>query len=274
MAKQVDVAFIEKDGVQYLTFTKWQDQQLIHAFSTREGGVSDGIFSSMNLGFNRGDETSNVKENYRRMAQVLNTSIENMVLSRQVHELEIAKVTASDKGNGITKANQWQSKDGLYTTETGITLVTHYADCVPLFFYASKSRLVGLAHAGWRGTVGEIGKKMIECWTQEEGVSIEEIEVAIGPSIGPCCFEVGPEVAEQFMKQFDQGATFISGPKADGKYHIDLWECNRQSLLHAGIKEDHIMCSKLCTCCHHETFFSHRYTKGQRGTLAAFIELK
>lgn len=272
MTESAPFKFITKGELTYLMFVPWEDESLVHGFTTRTGGVSEGHLASLNLGFNRGDKEDNVVENYRRMCEVLEVPLDSLVLSKQVHELEIAKVTIEDKGNGIITPNKWESKDGVYTKEKGVTLVTHYADCVPLFFYAPKYGMIGMAHAGWRGTVGEIGKKMVELW-KAEGIPVEAIQVAVGPSIGPCCFEVGEEVAQQFEEKFP-GADFITSHEQDDKYHINLWACNESILLKAGILKENIIQSELCTCCHSNLFFSHRKTEGKRGTLGAFMCLK
>lgn len=265
--------FITKGELTYLIFPKWEKaEQMQHCFTTRVGGVSTNHLSSLNLGFNRGDEEENVVENYRRVCRALEVPLESVVLSKQVHETNIIKVTNEDRGNGIISPNKWESIDGMYTDQKGITLVTHYADCVPLFFYAEKYGMIGMAHAGWRGTVGEIGQKMIKIWHEEENIPLEEIEVAIGPSIGPCCFEVGIEVAEVFKQTFGD-TSFINYNEEIKKYHIDLWECNKQSLLSLGMREEQITVAGICTCCHNKIFFSHRKTQGQRGTLGAFMTL-
>ena len=137
MTKRVPYKFVTKDALTYLTFNKWeQDEKMIHGFSTRYGGVSQGDLATLNLGFNRGDEEENVVENYRRISKALGVPFKSLVLSKQVHETQIARVNKEDCGNGIQTPNKWESMDGLYTNEKGVTLVTHYADCVPLFFYA------------------------------------------------------------------------------------------------------------------------------------------
>ncbi|MBE6023645.1 MAG: peptidoglycan editing factor PgeF [Cellulosilyticum sp.] len=274
MTEEVAYKFVTKDALTYLTFTSWEkDERVVHGFSTRSGGVSQGELSSLNLGFNRGDQEENVIENYKRMCQVIGVPFESLVLSKQVHETHIAKVGQCDCGNGILTPNKWESMDGLYTNEKGVTLVTHYADCVPLFFYAPKYGMIGMAHAGWRGTVGEIGKRMVDLWVTKEGIPASEIEVAIGPSIGPCHFEVDEDVASAFIARFPNAA-FIKYDTDKNKYCIDLWECNKQSLLSAGILEEHVIVSGICTCCHDQIFFSHRKTSGKRGTLGAFMSLK
>lgn len=274
MAIENNCKFITKEDLTYLIFTPWEENnELIHGFSTRFGGVSEGYLSSLNLGFNRGEGEEKVLENYKRVSKALGVSFESLVLSKQVHETKIAKVTVEDKGNGILSPNKWESMDGLYTNEKGITLVTHYADCVPLFFYAPNYGMIGMAHAGWRGTVEEIGKKMIQIWTQEEGIPVESIEVAIGPSIGSCHFEVDEDVASVFLTQFPD-ADFIQYHVDKNKYTIDLWECNKQSLMSIGVLEEKIIVSGVCTCCYNQIFFSHRMTQGRRGTLGAFMSLK
>ena len=274
MSEEITYKFITKQDLTYLTFNAWEnDPKMVHGFSTRFGGVSKGDLSSLNLGFNRGDEEENVLENYRRMSKALGVSLDSLVLSKQVHETQIIKVTEADRGNGILTPNKWESVDGFYTNEANITLVTHYADCVPLFFYAPEYGMIGMAHAGWRGTVEEIGKKMIETWVKDEHIPASAIQVAIGPSIGPCHFEVDEDVATPFLKQFPN-ATYIQYNEASNKYHIDLWACNKQSLMSAGVLEEHIIVSEICTCCYDQLFFSHRKTQGHRGTLGAFMSLK
>lgn len=260
--------------VPYVIFKEWEDdEKLIHGFSTKHGGVSEGEFTSLNLGFNRGDEDGRVEENYRRLAEVMEIPFESLVLSKQIHETKIEKVTYEEKGNGIIYPNKWESADGIYTTELDIALVTHYADCVPLFFYSKAHQIIGLAHAGWRGTVGEIGPKMIEIWTDQEKIDRDTIEVAIGPSIGPCCFEVHEDVAEAFMQKFLEHIDIVEKLES-GKYKINLWEYNRQLLIEAGVQPEKIYMSQICTCCGHETFYSHRYTQGKRGTLGAIMYLR
>lgn len=266
--------FITKDDLTYLIFKGWEeDKKMTHCFTTRAGGVSTGPLASLNLGFNRGDEKEKVIENYKRVCEALEVPLESIVLSKQVHETQILEVTTKDKGNGIINPNKWESIDGIYTKEKGITLVTHYADCVPLFFYAPEYGMIGMAHAGWRGTVGKIGAKMAQIWEQEEKIPLTSVQVAIGPSIGPCCFEVGEDVANEFIKVFGH-TSYIQYNEKVQKYHIDLWACNREILINAGIIPENIWTAGLCTCCHDQVFFSHRKSAGERGTLGAFMTLK
>ncbi|OON96286.1 MAG: hypothetical protein ATN36_05865 [Epulopiscium sp. Nele67-Bin005] len=259
-------------NVPYIIFKMWEhNNELVHAFSTREGGVSSGDCATLNFAFSRGDSPEVVRENYAIMANALKVNKESFVASKQVHETKIERVTYEDKGNGVYLPNKWESADGIYTTEKNLTLVTYYADCVPLFFYAPKYELIGMAHSGWKGTVGEIGKKMATIWHEQHGVPYEEIQVGIGPSIGKCCFEVHFDVAEVFLNTFGK-ADFITYNKEIDKYNIDLWECCKQSLKSLGIKQ--IEMADMCTCCNDDIFHSHRKTQGKRGTLSAFMCLR
>jgi hypothetical protein len=264
---------LKKEELPRLVFKKWeQDKKMSHCFTTRYGGISTGDLASLNLGLNRGDNQANVLENYKRVANIFDTQPENMVLSRQIHKTDIREVKKIHAGNGLIKPNIWESADGLYTTVRGIILVTHYADCVPLFFYAPNYQIIGMAHSGWRGTVEKIGAKMLQIWEKQYGICPTEIEVGIGPSIGPCCFEVGEDVAQIFLENFPD---FLvkKCEKTSNKYMVDLWAANAYLLQAAGVPKNQIMCANLCTCCHHEAFFSHRYTHGKRGTLGAFMRL-
>ncbi len=263
-----------KEGVPYITFKQWADTtHMAHAFTTKHGGKSTGMWASLNLGFNRGDSDTHVRANYESICAALGVSSETLVLSKQVHEDHIAYVTQADCGNGFLHPNKWESMDGIYTDQKGVTLVTHYADCVPLFFYAEAYGMIGMAHAGWRGTVLEIGKKMVRIWHEKHGIPLDAITVGIGPSIGACCFEVHNDVADVFKETFGDAKFIVENP-SNGKYNIDLWECNKESLIRAGLTSAQIECSHLCTCCLNDVFYSHRYTQGKRGTLAGLMVLK
>ena len=164
------------DSVPYLTYNALSDIRFInHAFSTRLGGVSEGEFTSMNLAFNRGDDPEHVTENYKRLCQSAGFSFDSLVASAQDHHTFVRAVTAADRGIGIYRPRDMESVDALVTNEQGVTLVTYYADCTPLFFVDVKNRAVGLAHAGWRGTVGRIGEKVIQKMTALYGTDPKDV---------------------------------------------------------------------------------------------------
>ena len=214
-------------------------------------------------------------ENYRRMAAVLGTDAEKMVLSYQTHTTNVRKVTEEDAGKGIVKERDYQDVDGLITDIPGITLVTFYADCVPLYFVDPVHRAVGLSHSGWRGTVHRMGKATLEAMNREYGTEPANVIACIGPSICQDCFEVGPEVAAEFADGFaKQYHNDLFYQKSDGKYQVDLWRANQIVLREAGIPANQIHTTDICTRCNPAHLFSHRIMGTERGNLAAFLALR
>ena len=265
----------ENQGVSFLTFPSFDALPFLnHAFSTRLGGVSTGEFSSMNLGFGRGDPEENVQENYRRFCGATGFSYESLVASAQDHHTIVRRVGEEERGIGIYRPRDRESVDGLVTDCPGIALVTYYADCVPLFFADPVKKAVGLAHAGWRGTVDRIGEVMVRTMAEEFGSDPAGLFAAVGPSIGPCCYEVDAPVADRFLALDDLRPEEFVEKRENGKYLLNLWETNRRVLLKAGLPPEHIEVAGLCTRCNSELLFSHRATGGKRGSLAAMISVR
>ena len=183
-----------------------REEWLAHCFTTRKGGVSEGIFSSLNLSFTRGDQREAVMENFRRTAAALGADLGKFVLSDQTHTTHVRKVTWEDAGNGLTRAKSFFDTDGLITDVPGLVLSTFYADCVPLYFADPVHRAIGLSHSGWRGTVGRMGKATVEAMGREYGTDPGDLLCAIGPSICRDCYEVSQDVAEEFMREFPEKA--------------------------------------------------------------------
>lgn len=263
------------DTVPYLTYKSLEDIDFItHGFSTRLGGVSEGIFSSMNLAFNRGDNPDFVVENYHRICDSIGLDFDTLVASAQDHNTFVRVVTRDDYGVGITKPRDLDSVDALVSNEKNVTLVTYYADCTPLFFVDKNKKVIALAHAGWRGTVGKIGEKVIKKMTEQFNCNPEDIVCAVGPAISKCCYEVDENCADQFyaLKELDS-SKFIF-PVENNKFMIDLLETNKQILINAGVPESNISVSDVCTKCNSELLWSHRATNGQRGTMCAFMCMK
>ena len=260
-------------GVGLLTFDALDRVDFIrHGFSTRNGGVSEGEFASMNLSFGRGDPGENVEENYRRICAALDVDPALLVSAHQDHHTGIRRVFAEDGGTGVWKPGFAESIDGLCTDVPGVTLVVHCADCVPLYFVDPVHRAIGLAHAGWRGTAANMAGTMVEKMHREFGTEAADLIAAIGPSIGPDHFEVDPPCAEEFLK-LPASEQFVRDD-SNGKFHVDLWECNRQFMLAAGIPAEQITVGGVCTMCHSDLLFSHRATKGHRGGMAAFLTIR
>ena len=265
----------EKNHVPYIQFKNLSATGIVkHGFSTRKGGVSTGIFSSMNLNFKRGDDPDAVLENYRRMAAALNMRVEDMVLSDQTHTTNVRVITEEDRGKGILRPQDYSDVDGMITNVPGIVLVTSYADCVPLYFVDPVRKAIGLSHSGWKGTVGHIGQKTVEKMHEVYGSEPKDIVAAIGPSICQSCYEVSDDVAEAFRANFtaDEAADILLD-KGNGKYQLDLWKANWYVLTDAGILPEYLSVTDLCTACHPDLLWSHRKTNGQRGGLSAFLSL-
>ena len=263
----------ENKGVTYLTYPALEELSgFVHAFSTRLGGVSEGIYSSMNLSFTRGDDENSVMENYRRLAEAVGFSVENIVTSDQTHTANVRVITEADRGNGITKPRPYTDVDGMITNVPGLVLATFYADCVPLYFIDPVRKAIGLSHSGWRGTAAYIGAVTVRRMQEEYGSLPEDIYGAIGPSICQECYEVSEDVILEFQKTFpEQSWRDLFYRKENGKYQLNLWEANRQIMLEAGLIEEHISLPGLCTCCNPEFLFSHRASRGKRGNLGAFL---
>lgn len=262
--------------VLYLSYPMLENTGLIkHGFSTRVGGVSEGIFSSMNLGFSRGDREEAVRENFRRMAEAIGVEADSLVFAAQTHTTNVRQVTEADKGKGILCPVDYKDVDGLITNEKGICLTTFYADCVPLFFVDPVHKAIGLSHSGWRGTVGKMGQETLRSMKAAYGTEAGDVIAAIGPSICQDCYEVSEDVIDRFREAFaKENWDRIFYRKENGKYQLDLWKANEIVLLEAGVKKEHLAVTNVCTNCNSDVLFSHRATKGERGSLAAFLALK
>jgi polyphenol oxidase len=250
---------------------------LRHGFSTRLGGVSKDIFSSMNFGVETSpyqDEPDNVLENYRRIAESIGVDAHSFVISKQVHKTNIRLVDETDLGKGLYRPADYTEIDGLITNRPNITLVTKYADCVPLFFVDPENKAIGLTHSGWRGTVKKIGKITVEEMQKHFHSDPKKLIAVVGPSICGDCYEISEEVAEEFKQAFPEvWKNHILFEKENGKYQCDLWTANRSLLSEAGLSPENIHISGVCTSCNSDLLFSHRKTNGKRGSLAAFLAI-
>lgn len=266
----------ENCGVEYLEFSGLSQLSCIkHLFTTRLGGVSEGIYASMNLSFTRGDEEEKVLANFDKIAEVLSVSREQFVLSHQTHTDHVRVVFAKDGGNGLSKPLQYSDVDGLITNEKGLVLSTFYADCVPVYLVDPVREVIGLCHSGWKGTVAEIGLKTVRLMEQEFSCNPKDIYGAIAPSICMDCYEVSADVIDEIKKTYDvvhHEELFYE--KNNGKFQLNLWKACELTLLKAGLTPEHIEITDICTCCNPEYLFSHRASDGKRGNLGAFLMLK
>lgn len=243
-----------------------------HAFTTRFGGVSTGIYASLNLGENRGDMPERVRENYRRLGSALGIEYEKLVFSSQVHTDKVQIVTEADARELFTRI--FYEADALVTNKTGVPLIIFIADCVPTLLEDRESGVIAAVHCGWRSSVMDIlGKTLGKM--QSLGAAPEKIHAAIGPAIGACCFETGPEIPGAVDEWLDADGKDFYTPEegVPGKFMVDLKGANRQRLIQLGVTPERIDVSDECTLCKCVKYWSHRATKGERGSQAAVITL-
>lgn len=245
-----------------------------HGITTRAGGVSKGMFATLNLSYTRGDDRTAVDENYHRTAISLHAEISDFVLTDQTHTANVRAVTHADCGKGILRDRDYHDVDGLITNEPGIVLAAFFADCVPLLFVDPIQHVVGVGHSGWRGTVARMGREMLLAMGNAYGSRPEDIFCAVGPSICQPCYEVSEDVAARFMEEFPGAGEKLCYPAAPGKYQLNLWKANEIVLKEAGIRPGHLAVTNICTCCNPGLLFSHRASHGKRGNFGAFIKLK
>ena len=243
-----------------------------HGFSTRLGGVSQGIYASLNLGVNRGDDPAAVRENFSRFCAAVGAPADRTVFSAQVHGDVVRTVTTADVGKGIDRKVDYEA-DGLVTDIPGVTLTVFSADCLPILLYDPVRRVVAAIHAGWRGTALGIVTRAVEKMGAVYGCAPGDILAAIGPGISRCCFETHEDVPNAMTEAMGAAALKYIEVLPTGKFHVDLKGLNARRLEQAGLTPNHIAISEDCTACLPEKYWSHRGTRGERGSQAAMIAL-
>jgi len=254
-------------------FSAFDEKICQHAFSARLGGESVQPYKGLNMALHVGDEADIVWENRKRFFQALELKAENLVTPEQIHGAVIQRVALKDAGRGAKAyEDAIAATDALITNEPGLPLMLCFADCVPVIFLDPEKKAVGIAHAGWKGTAAQIARSTVLKMQAEFGSDPADIIAGIGPSIGPCCFAVGDDVAEKFQEVFPQFVNQII-IRRDGQQYVNLWEANRLQLLETGLSPDHIEMSDTCTDCQHQWFYSYRADGGKTGRMAAIIAL-
>jgi polyphenol oxidase len=245
--------FENRKGVFIGRFASWFGSGAVDfAMSTRRGGVSRPPFDALNLGLNTDDDGPAIRENLRRFFGALEIDDGNAAFTRQVH---------GDRVGYVRSPGVVPETDALITDTPGLVLTVQIADCVPIFLFDPIRRAIGIAHAGWKGSALGIAVKTVRSMEKSFASDPRNVQALIGPSIGPCCFEVGPEVAERFPSRY------LSENK------LDLWRFTVDSLLEAGLQPDRVALSGLCTRCHSEWFFSHRGSGGRTGRMLGAIRI-
>jgi YfiH family protein len=252
-------------GIPFFRFDVFpQDGVQRHAVFTRRGGVSPAPFDTLNLSVSVADDKANVYANRRRAYGIYGRDSNSVVHAHLVHGNDVAQVTQEDNGTWIRHV------DGIISDEPGCTLTMNYADCSPILLYDPLRPAIGIGHAGWKGSVVDLPGAMVRAMQQAFGSDPGHLLAAVGPSIGPCCYEVGEPVISAVAAAFRDPATLLlvnEGPRP----HFDLPEANRRNLLRAGVTQ--IEMAGVCTACHTDLFFSHRAEQGRTGRFGAVLQL-
>jgi YfiH family protein len=259
-------------GLWYGSFTHFSRLGIRHGVSSRLGGGSQAAYRELNLGLHVGDDEAVVLENRKLFCQALQVSAGELVTAEQVHKDQIAVVTGADRGKGaLCYETALAGTDALITNVAGVPLLLCYADCVPVLIVDPRNRAIGIAHAGWKGTVSKIGQKTVLAMQKQYNTRPEECLIGIGPSIGPCCYAVDERVTEQVRAQFSRGETLLCSH--NGKQYLDLWQANCMQLTEIGVTSSNIVSSRVCTSCNKNLFFSYRADNGTTGRMGAVIQL-
>lgn len=256
---------VETDGLVFYRSDLLEEfPNVVHAVTTRHGGSSPAPFDSLNLSAHVGDDPANVDLNLDLLHKVLGIERHTTVDASQAQAERVAVITQTERGTRI------KGVDGLISNVPGIPLMLRFADCVPILFYDPVHHAIGIAHAGWRGTVGKVVTNIVLAMHDAFETSSADLIAVIGPSIGPCCYEIGSDVHERVISAFPNTAQLLL--RRNGSLHFDLWQANAQQLKELGVK--HIETANVCTSDNTDDFFSWRREKAQTGRFGALISLK
>lgn len=250
----------------------WKFKEILHFVSTRNGGYSNPPYNFLNLGFHVGDDPHLVLKNRKRLATCLGIPFDNFTFARQIHGCNVKIVTESLRGSGAYEhTTSIEATDAMITDIPNICLTVLHADCVPVILFDFQKRVVGVVHTGWKGTMLQVTRNTAMVFKEKFGCAPENIIAGIGPSIGPCCYKVGPEIIIQAKKVFHDKKGHIHNETSDGNGYFDLWEANKMQLVDMGVSPENIEIARICTFCNHDHFFSYRYQKGETGRLGTGI---
>lgn len=266
--------FIKKENLLLIEPWMAQDKSLIAGFTTLQDGTSVGSFEGLNIAYHVGDDAEAVLNNRRLVADAIKMPLEQWVFAEQLHTTNVYKVTSADLGAGVHSFESGiKATDGLYTTESNVVLATFYADCTPLYFYVPSRHLIGVAHAGWRGTVDGMMHEMLKTLKEVEGIHPEEIFITIGPCIGRDAYRVDDTVINEVKKSkvANYEETFVE--LGNGQYKFDPKLLNYKQALHEGVPKENISVTSYCTYTDTDLFYSFR--KNQvTGRMMNFMCLK
>ena len=254
------------NGVKFAMFPTFQAHGLRHGISTRIGGCSENALASLNLGVNVNDRPENIRRNREKFCEAVGVDATRVVASGQIHGDHVAVVDHRQAGQRLADT------DGLVTCTPDLPLLLFFADCVPLLFYDPVRKVIGLSHAGWKGTFLSIGPKTLTVMQHTFGTDPEDCLLGVGPSIGPTDYEVDEPVLSQIITRWPSTEAFAH-PGRPGHWLLDLWEWNRQQAIAAGISPENILISGISTAQHADIFFSHRASQGKAGRFGVLMAL-
>ncbi len=261
------------DICDYLQFKNDVDNMFKIIFSTRRGGVSEFPYNSLNLGLHVGDRKIDVIKNRDLLFETAGINRKSVVVAEQIHGSRIAVVDKNNSGCGyFSHSSALSGFDGMITKEKNTPLFAFFADCVPIILFDDKNHIAGIAHAGWKGTIGKIAAEIVGQAVKEFSSKLEDINIIIGPSISIKNYEIDKKMADLFLQEFDNSDNFII--KSDNSYYLDLKKVNRKILLNSGIKNENIFVeNKYCTFEDEDLFYSYRRDGKSTGRMAAVIEI-
>jgi YfiH family protein len=251
-------------------FKRASDGRLKHAFCTRLGGVSQGPFRSLNFDTSQGDSKENVLQNTNILASALDLDPEKIFLANQVHGDQV--LILEEDPTSVPGKYQHLDYDAIVTNRKGVAIGVLTADCLPIMLYDPSQEVIGIVHAGWRGTCLNVVGNVISKMKKVFGVDPSNLLVGLGPSIGECCYEVDVKVVRAIKNSTSRWKDFIKPLRAN-RYTMDLVGLNVHQILQAGVPEGNVVRINACTCCNSKIFFSHRASKGKTGRQLNFIQL-
>jgi polyphenol oxidase len=265
----------EQGELAYFSYPLFEPfEQILCVVSSKKGGVSAQPFDSLNLALSVGDDPVAVMTNRERLCKTIGVEVDAMTIAQLVQGTHVELVTSSSRGlNAAEKAQRFVDTDGLITNVADVPLFIFIADCAALSFFDPKRKVIGIGHAGWRGAVGGIARKMVEAMNRAFDCNPADVLVGISPSIGPCCYQVREDVFAAFQGAYPKQASTFFVQQPDGSIHLDMWKALTYQLQSSGIQEAHIELAGICTACHTDVFYSNRSEGGLSGRFTGMIAL-
>lgn len=264
---------IEQNELIYFTLPKWRQLGADVYISSRFGGVSQGVYDSLNLALHVNDNEKDVAENRRRFFEALSVPAADFVSLQQTHSNNVRFITKEDRGKGLSDYTlAIADTDAMYTKDKDVFMATFYADCLPIALFDPVNKVLALAHAGWRGTYQGIAITALRAMSENCGTKVADVLVSLGPGIGQCCYEVEADFYQRFKSKYEKAERWFK-PGEGGKYYFDNLGSNFDFLIDYGLRKENITKFTLCTACNQDLFYSYRGSGGSCGRHGLFGRL-